>query len=60
MKIQNENQDIVLEAQDVLDAFLEEDKVTSAEYKDGVFHIETVYGPVSFKLFGNAGDKEDA
>jgi hypothetical protein len=49
--------DIVLSAELLSDAFLEDPRVISAEYKEGTFHIDTIAGPIVFAM---TFDKEDA
>lgn len=49
--------DIVLSAELLIDAFLEDPRVIAAEYKDGTFHIDTIAGPIVFAM---TFDKEDA
>jgi len=37
-----------LTIEDILESALEDPRITSAIYKDGVFHLETVAGLISF------------
>lgn len=42
--------DIVLTPEILIESFLEDPRVTSAKYRDGQFHIETIAGPIVFKM----------
>lgn len=55
--LDNDCDDIVLSAELLIEAFLEDPRVISAEYKDVTFHIDTIAGPIVFKM---EFEKEDA
>lgn len=42
--------DVVLTPEILIESFMEDPRVISAEYQNGEFHIETIAGPIVFRM----------
>lgn len=44
------NGDVILTPEILIESFMEDPRVISAEYKDGTFYIDTIAGPIVFRM----------